>query len=167
MGSLNSGSGSTSGGMNSSGMAPSPRLGMGPFASGARIGQSRVPGKLFFPRSAPGQKYHGPNSASSINTGGGIAGGSGSGGAGGGAGSGTSGLDDGDDGDNGSGGFTNNPSAIYPGGMNPYHDDAVDWVVEGTGMRVAYDDFTTIGMLSSELSLAITAMLVSMVLSLS
>ncbi|KAF9182137.1 hypothetical protein BGZ50_005103 [Haplosporangium sp. Z 11] len=36
------------------------------------------------------------------------------------------------------------PSPIYPGGSNPYHDDAVDWVVEGTGMRVAYDDFTTI-----------------------
>ncbi|KAG0276639.1 hypothetical protein BGZ96_003202, partial [Linnemannia gamsii] len=142
MGSLNSGS--TSGGMNSSGMAPSPRLGMGPFASGARIGQSRVPGKLFFPRSAPGQRYHGLNSASSINTGGGTAGGSNSGGAGGGAGSGTGGLDDGDNGDNGSGAFSNSPSAIYPGGMNPYHDDAVDWVVEGTGMRVAYDDFTTI-----------------------
>ncbi|KAG0240192.1 hypothetical protein BGX31_002181 [Mortierella sp. GBA43] len=36
------------------------------------------------------------------------------------------------------------PNPIYPGGVNPYHDDAVDWVVEGTGMRVAYDDFTTI-----------------------
>lgn len=35
--------------------------------------------------------------------------------------------------------------------MNPYHDDAVDWVVEGTGMRVAYDDFTTIGTFSAQL----------------
>jgi hypothetical protein len=114
-------------------------------------------GKLFFPRSAPGQKHHGPISASSSNTGGGIAGGSGAGGAGGDSGSGVSGLDDGENGDNGSGALSSNPSAIYPGGMNPYHDDAVDWVVEGTGMRVAYDDFTTIGMLSSGESFAITA----------
>lgn len=44
--------------------------------------------------------------------------------------------------------MSNHLSPIYPGGANPYHDDAVDWVVEGTGMRVAYDDFTTIGMSS-------------------
>ncbi|KAG0257001.1 hypothetical protein BGZ95_005350 [Linnemannia exigua] len=54
------------------------------------------------------------------------------------------GHDDGGNDEDGSGAFSNNPSPIYPGGMNPYHDDAVDWVVEGTGMRVAYDDFTTI-----------------------
>ncbi|KAF9286060.1 hypothetical protein BGZ88_009274 [Linnemannia elongata] len=145
IGGLNSGNSNTSGGMNSSGMAPSPRLGMGPFASGARIGQSRMPGKLFFPRAVPGQKHHGLNSASSGNTGGGVAGGSGSGGGGvGGPGSGTGGQDDRDSRDNGSGAYSNDPSPIYPGGMNPYHDDAVDWVVEGTGMRVAYDDFTTI-----------------------
>ncbi|KAG0375205.1 hypothetical protein BGX24_009410 [Mortierella sp. AD032] len=130
MGGLNN-SGSSSGGMN----MPSPRLGMGPFASGARIGQSRVPGKLFVPRAMSGPKLHGPNSASSSNTAGGAAGGSGSGGGG-------AGL--GGNEDDGSGVFSNNPSPIYPGGMNPYHDDAVDWVVEGTGMRVAYDDFTTI-----------------------
>ncbi|KAG9067227.1 hypothetical protein KI688_012009 [Linnemannia hyalina] len=145
MGGLNSGNSNSSGGMNSSGMAPSPRLGMGPFASGARIGQSRMPGKLFFPRAVPGQRHHGLNSTSSSNTGGGVAGGSGSRGGGvGGPGSGTGGQDDVDSRVNESGALSNDPSPIYPGGMNPYHDDAVDWVVEGTGMRVAYDDFTTI-----------------------
>ncbi|KAG0213502.1 hypothetical protein BGX33_002867 [Mortierella sp. NVP41] len=127
--------------LNGISMAPSPRLGMGPFASGARIGQPFLPGKHFFPRAAPStQKHHGANSAGSSNTGGGTAGGSGTG-----AGTGVGGQDDdGGNGDNGSGAFSHNPSPIYPGGVNPYHDDAVDWVVEGTGMRVAYDDFTTI-----------------------
>lgn len=85
--------------------------------------QTRFPGKLFFPRTS---SYGQPGSAGS-GDGGLSAGGS----------------------DNIGSDITSaagsNPSPIYSGGPNPYHDDAVDWVVEGTGMRVAYDDFTTIG----------------------
>ncbi|KAF9433438.1 hypothetical protein BGZ76_009468 [Entomortierella beljakovae] len=99
-----------------------PRIGMGPFfGTGSRI-NGRHPGKLFFTR----QSSLGSNSTNA----------------------------QGDDneagafGSNGSfdhgNGSPSGPSPIYPGGMNPYHDDAVDWVVEGTGMRVAYDDFATI-----------------------
>ncbi|KAF8975353.1 hypothetical protein BGZ46_009194, partial [Entomortierella lignicola] len=118
--------GASSGGNNRN---SSPRIGMGPFfGAGSRINNSRYPGRLFFPRtSSYGQ--HGPNSAGMSSAGGsdeynGARGVSGNGS-----------LDH---------GSPNDPSPIYPGGMNPYHDDAVDWVVEGTGMRVAYDDFTTI-----------------------
>ncbi|KAI8598693.1 chloride channel [Dissophora ornata] len=99
---------------------PSSRLGMGLFAPGSRINNSRYPGKLFIPRTPS----FGLGSTSA---------GSGSG----------NGNEDGESSpEQGAGGSFSN--GIYPGGMNPYHDDAVDWVVEGTGMRVAYDDFTTI-----------------------
>ncbi|KAG0236911.1 hypothetical protein BGW42_002409 [Actinomortierella wolfii] len=39
---------------------------------------------------------------------------------------------------------TDSPSPEQLGGSNPYHDDSADWINEGTGFRVAYDDFTTI-----------------------
>ncbi|GJJ71365.1 chloride channel 3/4/5 [Entomortierella parvispora] len=106
-----------------SGRTGSPRLGIGPFSSASRMrSQGRYPGKIFLPRTS---SYGQPGSAGS-GDGGTSAGGS----------------------DNIGSDFPStggsNPSPIYTGGPNPYHDDAVDWVVEGTGMRVAYDDFTTI-----------------------
>ncbi|KAG0052611.1 hypothetical protein BGZ83_002381 [Gryganskiella cystojenkinii] len=108
------------------GRTGSPRLGIGPFGSSSRMRQQgRFPGKLFLPRTLTGQ----PSSAGS-----GEASAAGSGGGGG---------NDHNGSDFPSAGGSN-PSPIYSGGPNPYHDDAVDWVVEGTGMRVAYDDFTTI-----------------------
>lgn len=116
--------GGASGPSSGSGRTGSPRLGFGPFSSASRMrNQGRFPGKLFFPRTS---SYGQPGSAGS-GDGGTPAGGS----------------------DNIGSDFPSaggsNPSPIYTGGSNPYHDDAVDWVVEGTGMRVAYDDFTTIG----------------------
>ncbi|KAG0197375.1 hypothetical protein BGX28_009125 [Mortierella sp. GBA30] len=106
------------GGSGNSSRIDSPRLGMGPFVSSSRMNPSRFPGRLFFPRMSSFGHDQGPTSA-----GGGNAGG---------------------DGADHTGSLSYSPSPIYPGGSNPYHDDAVDWVVEGTGMRVAYDDFTTI-----------------------
>ncbi|KAI1316774.1 hypothetical protein EDD11_009512 [Mortierella claussenii] len=140
---LGSGHGPGSAGSGSNGArTASPRLGMGPFVSGSRLNNSRYRGKLFFPRTMP------------VHTG--VPGSAGGGGVGIGGSSVAAGMQDEDEMtsgretttggsmDHGSGSFPANPSPIYPGGMNPYHDDAVDWVVEGTGMRVAYDDFTTI-----------------------
>lgn len=109
------------------GRMSSPRLGMGPIAS-SRL-NSRLPGKVFIPRTmASGGLRSDSNSASSGPQRLGQEQGTG-----------------GEDEDNDQASMSNHLSPIYPGGANPYHDDAVDWVVEGTGMRVAYDDFTTIG----------------------
>jgi hypothetical protein len=132
IGSNNAGVGPSSGLELGSGRTGSPRLGIGPFSSSSRIRQQQgrlPPGKLFLPRTLQGQQ---PGSAGSGD--GTSAGGSG----------GTGGGDDANGSDFPSAGGSH-PSPIYSGGANPYHDDAVDWVVEGTGMRVAYDDFTTIG----------------------
>ncbi|KAF9115074.1 hypothetical protein BGX27_008997 [Mortierella sp. AM989] len=121
--------GNTSGG---SSRNNSPRIGMGPFfGTGSRV-NSKYSGKLFFPRPSflgqQGRSSTGFSSASGQDDDGG-------GGARGNTGDGSFDHDS---------GSPHDPSPIYPGGMNPYHDDAVDWVVEGTGMRVAYDDFGTI-----------------------
>ncbi|KAG0252081.1 hypothetical protein BG011_007213 [Mortierella polycephala] len=125
-----SGHGGISGSSNS--RTASPRLGMGPIASNARINNSMFSGRFFLPRASSfGQHHGGPNSTGNGSTG---------------AATGTGYGTDDDPGSvgHGSGTYSNRPSPIHPGGSNPYHDDAVDWVVEGTGMRVAYDDFTTI-----------------------
>ncbi|KAF9309169.1 hypothetical protein BG003_010101, partial [Podila horticola] len=103
----------------------SPRLGMGPIAS-SRL-NSRLPGKVFIPRTIFSGLRSDSNSASSGLQRPGQEQGTG-----------------GEDEDYDQASMSNHLSPIYPGGANPYHDDAVDWVVEGTGMRVAYDDFTTI-----------------------
>ncbi|KAF9355441.1 hypothetical protein BGX26_006516 [Mortierella sp. AD094] len=130
MGGGNVGSGLGSAGSGSNNRTASPRIGMGPFfGAGSRINNSRYPGKLFFPKTSSLGQHQGLSSAE-ISSGGHdddrtrSIGGNGS-------------LDHGS-------GSPHDPSPIYPGGMNPYHDDAVDWVVEGTGMRVAYEDFATI-----------------------
>ncbi|KAF9973234.1 hypothetical protein BGZ73_003508 [Actinomortierella ambigua] len=40
---------------------------------------------------------------------------------------------------------TDSPNPLHTTGRpNPYQDDSADWINEGTGFRVAYDDFTTI-----------------------
>ncbi|KAF9427615.1 hypothetical protein BGZ94_004554 [Podila epigama] len=110
----------------------SPRLGMGPFAP-SRL-NSRMPGKVFIPRGLTPSSW-GPRSDTSTSH------------------SSTQqqhsagherGIGHENDEEDGPTSPSNHLSPIYPGGLNPYHDDAVDWVVEGTGMRVAYDDFTTI-----------------------
>ncbi|KAG0077568.1 hypothetical protein BGZ93_001769 [Podila epicladia] len=108
------------------GRMSSPRLGMGPIAS-SRL-NSRLPGKVFIPRTmSSGGLRSDSNSTSSGPQRLGQDQGAG-----------------GEDEDYDQASMSNHLSPIYPGGANPYHDDAVDWVVEGTGMRVAYDDFTTI-----------------------
>ncbi|KAF8979844.1 hypothetical protein BGZ52_004509 [Haplosporangium bisporale] len=110
---------------NARGRMSSPRLGMGPIAS-SRV-NSRLPGKVFIPRI---MSSGGVRSDSNSNSSGPQRSGQEQG--------------TGEEEDDEQASMSNHLSPIYPGGANPYHDDAVDWVVEGTGMRVAYDDFTTI-----------------------
>ncbi|ORY94288.1 hypothetical protein BCR41DRAFT_249587 [Lobosporangium transversale] len=142
----------------------SPRLGIGPFASASRL-NPRHSSKMFFPRTtvlgtgggvsatspaasaAPtAARTSDPLNADGTNPGVSELESEGNGRVGAAGWNGSIGsMDHGSGSGSGSGSYSNGPSPIYPGGINPYHDDAVDWVVEGTGMRVAYDDFTTIG----------------------